>query len=67
MGSKGSKPIKKSFYEGNKSIIDNIRKVEYYQNYKNEDYKNEDLIQLNIIFILTFMVIIGILYSSRKR
>ncbi len=65
MGSKGSKPIKKAFYEGNKSIIDNIRNVEYYQNYQN--YKNEDLIQLNIIFILTFMIIIGILYSSRKR
>lgn len=62
MGSKGSKPIKNAFYEGNKSIIDNIRNVEYYQN-----YKNEDLIQLNIIFILTFMIIIGILYSSRKR
>lgn len=62
MGSKGSKPVKKAFYDGNKSIIDNIRKVEYYQN-----YKNEDLIQLNIIFILTFMVIIGILYLNRKR
>lgn len=62
MGSKGSKPVKNSYYEGNKSIIDNIRNVEYYQN-----YKNEDLIQLNIIFILTFMVIIGILYLSRKR
>ena len=62
MGSKGSKPINKGFYVGNKSIIDNIRNVEYYQN-----YKNEDLIQLNIIFILTFMIIIGILYSSRKR
>lgn len=62
MGSKGSKPVKKAFYDRNKSIIDNIRKVEYYQN-----YKNEDLIQLNIIFILTFMVIIGILYLNRKR
>lgn len=62
MGSKGSKPVKKAFYDGNKNIIDNIRKVEYYQN-----YKNEDLIQLNIIFILTFMVIIGILYLNRKR
>lgn len=65
MGSKGSKPVKKAFYDRNKSIIDNIRKVEYYQNYQN--YKNEDLIQLNIIFILTFMVIIGILYLNRKR
>jgi len=62
MGSKGSKPIKNSYYEENKSIIDNLRNVEYYQN-----YKNEDLIQLNIIYILTFMVFIGILYLSRKR
>ena len=62
MGSKGSKPINNSYYEENKSIIDNLRNVEYYQN-----YKNEDLIQLNIIYILTFMVFIGILYLSRKR
>ena len=62
MGSKGSKPIKNAFYEGNKSIIDNIRKIEYYEN-----YKNEEIIKLNVIFILSFVITIIVLYSSRKR
>tara|TARA_B100000795_G_C22805707_1_gene444748 strand:- start:4146 stop:4334 length:189 start_codon:yes stop_codon:yes gene_type:complete len=62
MGGKSSKPIKNAFYEENISIINNLRKVEYFTN-----YKNEDILQIYIIFILTFMIIIGILYSNRKR
>ena len=35
MGGKSSKPIKNAFYEENISIINNLRKVEYFTNYKN--------------------------------